>query len=55
MAGAGIMAGADGLVVEVHEQPEKAFSDGQQTLSFTEASVLYKKVEKTVDFRNSIC
>ena len=54
MALAGIMAGADGLVVEVHEQPEKAFSDGQQTLSFTEASVLYKKVQKTVDFRKSI-
>jgi 3-deoxy-7-phosphoheptulonate synthase len=55
MALAGIMAGADGLVVEVHEQPEKAFSDGQQTLSFTEASVLYKKVKKTVEFRKSIC
>jgi len=33
MARAAIAAGADGLLVEVHPQPEKALSDGAQTLN----------------------
>jgi 3-deoxy-7-phosphoheptulonate synthase len=53
MALAGIMAGADALMLEVHRQPEKAFSDGQQTLSFEEAAELYKKVEKVLDLRSN--
>lgn len=53
MSLAGVMAGADGLIVEVHRQPEKAFSDGQQTLSFAEAEVLYQKIEQTVRLRDS--
>lgn len=32
MAKAAIVAGADGLMVEVHPRPEEAFSDGQQSL-----------------------
>lgn len=32
MAMAGIAAGADGLMIEVHAEPEKAFSDGGQSL-----------------------
>jgi 3-deoxy-7-phosphoheptulonate synthase len=32
VAYAGIAAGADGLIVEVHPTPEKAFSDGMQSL-----------------------
>lgn len=32
MARAAIAAGADGLIVEVHPNPEKAISDGAQTL-----------------------
>ena len=43
MAMAGVVAGADGIIVEVHEQPEKAFSDGQQTLYYEQAEELYKK------------
>jgi 3-deoxy-7-phosphoheptulonate synthase len=34
MARAGIAAGADGLMVEIHPDPDKAFSDADQTLSF---------------------
>ena len=34
MAAAAIAAGADGLIVEVHPDPEKAFSDGYQSLNF---------------------
>lgn len=33
MAKAALAAGADGLIVEVHPQPEKAFSDGKQSLT----------------------
>jgi 3-deoxy-7-phosphoheptulonate synthase len=33
MARAAIAAGADGLIVEVHPDPEKAMSDGYQTLN----------------------
>lgn len=45
---AAITAGADGLLLEVHHQPEKAFSDGQQTLSFVEAGRLYQKMEQVI-------
>jgi len=32
MAKAAVAAGADGLMIEVHEHPEEAFSDGEQSL-----------------------
>ena len=51
---AGIMAGADGIIMEAHETPEKAFSDGQQTLSFDEANSLFKKMRATFKFRESL-
>ena len=51
MALAGVMAGADGLLVEAHHEPEKAASDGQQTLNFSEAEKLYEKVEKAMKIR----
>ncbi|HUT92785.1 MAG TPA: 3-deoxy-7-phosphoheptulonate synthase, partial [Thermoguttaceae bacterium] len=34
MAAAAIAAGADGLIIEVHPEPEKALSDGYQSLTF---------------------
>ncbi len=45
MALAAVMAGADGLLLEIHAQPEKALSDGQQTLSFAEAASLFSKIK----------
>ncbi len=51
---AAIMAGADGLLVEAHSTPEKAFSDGQQTLNHYQSSLLYCKVKKCLDFRKSL-
>lgn len=33
MARAGVAAGADGIMVEVHPQPEEALSDGPQQLT----------------------
>ncbi len=41
---AGVMTGADGIIIEVHEEPEKAISDGQQSLNFEEADMLYENV-----------
>ena len=36
LARAALAAGADGLMVEVHPDPEKALSDGPQSLNFEE-------------------
>lgn len=36
MAKAGVMAGANGLTIEVHHDPENALSDGQQSLTPTQ-------------------
>ena len=33
LALAGLAAGADGIIVEVHPEPEKAMSDGRQSLT----------------------
>ena len=44
MARAGIAAGADALIVEVHPQPERALSDGQQSLSIPEFAELMGQV-----------
>lgn len=54
MALASVMAGADGIMVEVHQGPEKAYSDGQQTLDYVEAGSLYEKVRKTYALRRSL-
>jgi 3-deoxy-7-phosphoheptulonate synthase len=40
---ASMMAGADGVIVEIHHEPEKAASDGQQTLNFEEFDGLMRK------------
>src|SRR6266496_110398 len=44
MARAGVAAGADGLIVEVHPCPEKALSDGHQSLSIPEFAGLMEQV-----------
>jgi 3-deoxy-7-phosphoheptulonate synthase len=47
MALAGVMCGADAVIVETHENPEKAFSDGQQTLYHGQAEKLYQQLLQT--------
>ncbi len=42
---AAAVAGADGIIYEMHEKPEEAFSDSQQTLDFMESSILIKKLK----------
>lgn len=44
LALAGLVAGADGAIIEIHPTPEKAASDGAQTLDFSETKQLIRKV-----------
>ena len=46
LALAGIAAGADGLIVEVHPNPKAAMSDAAQQLTIAEYSEMYRKVGK---------
>lgn len=45
-----IVAGADGLIVEVHKDPSKAMSDGFQTLDFPLFSYLLGEIKKLATF-----
>ena len=51
---AAIAAGADGLMIEVHNNPEKALCDGAQSLTPQMFDDLMKKVNQTVNFFRSI-
>jgi len=51
LAGAAIAAGADGLMIEVHQQPERALSDGPQSLkpdAFAAMVVRLRRVAEAV-------
>jgi 3-deoxy-7-phosphoheptulonate synthase len=43
MARAAVAAGADGIMIEIHPCPEKAMSDGPQSLNFEEFSLLMNR------------
>lgn len=43
---ASTVAGADGVIFETHCKPEEAFSDGQQTLDFSESHRLINKIQQ---------
>ena len=54
MAMAGVAAGADGLIIEVHPRPEEALSDGPQSLKpdrFARLMGRLRKVAEAVDRR----
>lgn len=53
MALAGIMAGADGIIIEIHKTPDQAFSDAQQTLGFDQAEKLIEQAQKVFELRSS--
>jgi 3-deoxy-7-phosphoheptulonate synthase len=44
MARAALAAGADGLMIEIHPQPDQALSDGAQTLAFEPFEELLKSL-----------
>jgi 3-deoxy-7-phosphoheptulonate synthase len=46
---AGIAAGADGLMIEVHPNPDMAMSDGAQSLNFEEFDALMPKLAAVAD------
>jgi 3-deoxy-7-phosphoheptulonate synthase len=46
MSLAAIAAGADGLIIEVHPNPEKALSDGDQSLTLSEFALLMESVRQ---------
>lgn len=53
-ARAGVAAGADGLLIEVHPEPDKALSDGQQSLrpeNFIDLMSQIRRVAEAVDRR----
>ncbi|WP_408955047.1 3-deoxy-7-phosphoheptulonate synthase [Natroniella sp. ANB-PHB2] len=52
LAKAGITAGADGVIVEIHPRPEEALCDGQQSLlpeGFGDLTMELKRVAQAVD------
>jgi 3-deoxy-7-phosphoheptulonate synthase len=44
LARAGVAVGSDGLIVEVHDQPERALSDGAQALNLEQYAQLVEEV-----------
>ncbi len=57
---ASIAAGANGLMIEIHPNPEKALSDGEQALTFSEFEAflastkpLLSAINKSADFINT--
>ncbi len=50
MALAAVAAGADGLIIEVHNNPQKALCDGAQSLTPGQFDTTMKKVEKLRKF-----
>ena len=49
MARAAVAAGADGLLIEVHPQPEKALSDGNQSLKPERFAVLMEELRRVAE------
>lgn len=49
-----VMGGCDGLMIEVHINPQEAKSDAEQALSPEEFKTMAEKVKKTVDFRKKL-
>jgi 3-deoxy-7-phosphoheptulonate synthase len=53
LARIGVAAGADGLIVEVHPTPEKAWSDGEQSLDFAEFDEMMASLEPYIALRGA--
>ena len=50
---AGVAIGADGLIVEVHPAPEKAISDGAQSLDIPQFQKMMKELEPYIQLWKS--
>ena len=51
---AGIMAGANGAMIEVHENPDCALSDGAQSLDFKLFDKVANNIRKSLYFRKDL-
>ena len=51
---AGIMAGANGAMIEVHENPDCALSDGPQSLNFKLFDKVANNIRKSLHFRKDL-
>ena len=49
MAKAGLVAGADGVMVEVHHNPSQALSDGKQSLSIPQLKEVFSYLNTMID------
>ncbi len=52
IAKSALTAGAHGLLIEVHNEPEKALSDSDQALNFNQFSMLMKDLKKLAEALN---
>lgn len=50
MSKAALVSGADGLIIEVHNQPEKALCDGAQSLTPEQFSELMQQLKALAEF-----
>lgn len=49
-----VAAGADGLIVEVHPNPDKAWSDGEQSLDFAEFDAMMASLAPWIELRETL-
>ena len=54
LARIGVAAGADGIIVEVHPNPEKAWSDGEQSLDFAEFDQMMASLAPYIALRGAL-
>jgi 3-deoxy-7-phosphoheptulonate synthase len=50
MAKAAMISGADGVLIEVHPEPEKALSDGPQSLTFPGFEQLMNEIRRLNEY-----
>jgi len=53
LARAAVVVGADGLLVEVHPQPERAASDGDQSLTFGQFDAMMEDLDPYLSLRSA--
>jgi 3-deoxy-7-phosphoheptulonate synthase len=54
LARAAVVVGADGLLVEVHPQPEKAVSDGEQSLTLEQFDAMMEDLDPYLMLRHTV-
>jgi 3-deoxy-7-phosphoheptulonate synthase len=49
MSKAALVAGANGIMMEVHNNPDKAYSDGAQSLTIPQFKTLMKHLDRLAE------